>query len=244
MTFPLSDIRAALNKMRKVIVLQWAGNFVLALLAALWLQIPDSHLWQFVLSILSGLLIGLAALWLYAKTVSDLRTANTSVFLRMLLLILFAVLWLLFLHSIGLLREKEGLFAGFWNSKLSPHLRTFFDYPRLVAWQEHFYNLSQWVVAGLLLPIALQAIAIGVRLTNLKRSARAYRHWLYWIVIIVAGLAGSALASTLVGWTPGEGVALETVSLLARLGVVYTVDLILWCFVLALTSVYLEGEEV
>lgn len=243
MTFPSSDIRAALKKMPKVVALQWAGNLVLALLAALWLQIPDSHLWQFMLSIISGLLIGLAVLWLYAETVSNLRKTNTPTFLRMSLLILFALLWVLFLHFVGLLREKEGLFAGFWNSKLPADLRVFFNYPRLVAWQEHLYDLAQWIFAGILLPVALEMSAIGLSLTSLKRSARVYRHWLYWIVVIVAGLAGSALATKLAGWTPGKGVVLETVSLLARLGVVYTVDIFLWCFILALTSVYLEATD-
>jgi hypothetical protein len=244
MTSLSNNLRAALKKMSKVVVVQWVGNLALMLLAALWLQIPDSHIWQFVLSIISGLLIGLAVLWLYAKTVSDLRRPTTPAFLRMLLLVLFAALWLLVLHSIGLLREKEGLLAGFWNSKLPPNLRYFFDYARLLGWQEHFYNLAQWVFAGLLLPIALESSALGIRAINLKRSGRVYRHWLYWVVVIVAGLAGTALARALAGWTPGKGVALETVSLLVRLGVVYTVGILLWCFLLALTSVYLEAAEV
>jgi hypothetical protein len=229
--------------MSQIVVLQWVGNLTLMLLAVLWLQIPDSHIWQFALSIIFGLLIALAVLWLYARTISDVRRSTIPAFQRMLLLALFAALWLLVLHSIGLLREKEALFAGFWNSKLPPNLRNFFNYARLLGWQEQFYNLAQWVLAGLLMPIALESTT-GIRLTNLRRSGRVYRYLSYWLVVVVAGFAGTALAGALAGWTPGKGVALETVSLFARLAVVYTVDIVLWCFVLALTSVYLEAAEV
>jgi hypothetical protein len=243
MTSLSKDLKAALGKMPKVVSLQWAGNLALMLLAALWLQIPDSHLWQFVLSILSGVLIGLAALWLYAKTVSELRRPTTPPFLRMLLLVLFAAAWLLVLHSIGLLRGKEALFAGFWNSKLPPNLRSFFTYARLLLWQDRFYDLAQWVLAGLLLPLALETSALGLRLTNLKRSSRVYRHWLYWLVVVIAGFVATAVTRALAGWTPGKGVAVETVSLFGRLGIAYSADIFLWCFVLALASIYLEAVE-
>lgn len=243
MTSRSSDIRAALKKMPKIIVLQWVGNLALMLFAALWLQIPDSHVWQFVLSIGSGLLFLLAVLWLYARTFSVLQRTTSFRFQRILLLVLFAALWLLALHSIGVLREKEGLFAGFWNSKLPANLRYFFDYRRLVAWQDRFYDAAEWVLAGFLLPIAIELCATGVRLINLKPIAKVYRHWVYWVVVIVAGFAGTALARAIAGWTPGKGVASETVSLVVRLGAIYTVDILLWCFVLALTSVYLEAAE-
>jgi len=238
-----SALKAAQKKMPGVVVLQWAGNLALGLLAALWLQIPDSHVWQFALSILLGLSVVLAVLWLYAKTVGDLRSPATSVFLRMAVLILSAALWLLVLHFIGLLRGKEALLAGFWNSKLPPHLRIFFNYTRLLAWQEHLYDLVQWILAGLLLPLAIEASALGLRSTNLKRSARVYGHGMYWLVVVVAGFAGTALTRALAAWTPGRGVGQETVSLLLRLGVAYTADILLWSFVLALISIYLERAD-
>ena len=243
MTSLSKDLRSALGKMPKVVVLQWAGNLVLMLLAALWLQIPDSHVWQFALSIIIGVSIGLAMLWLYAKTVSELRTPTTSAFMRMLLLVAFTAIWLLVLYLIGLLREKEGLLAGFWNSKLSPDMRYFFNYPRLVIWQERFYDLVQWIFGGLVLPVALETSAFGLRWTSLKRSRRVYRHWMYWMVVVVAGFAGMALTRILAGWTPGRGVAVETVSLLGRLGIAYSADIFLWCFVLALTANYLDAPE-
>ena len=49
------------------------GNFLLMLLAAGWLQIPDSHTWQFAFSMLSGVLLVVAFLWLYTATFRHLR---------------------------------------------------------------------------------------------------------------------------------------------------------------------------
>ncbi len=52
---------------------QWVGIFVLLLLAAGWLQIPDSHTWQFAVSMLSAVLLVIIFLWLYTATFRHLR---------------------------------------------------------------------------------------------------------------------------------------------------------------------------
>ena len=60
------------NKAR-LLLSQWVGNFLLMLLAAGWLQIPDSHTWQFAFSMLSGVLLVVGFLWLYTATFRYLR---------------------------------------------------------------------------------------------------------------------------------------------------------------------------
>jgi hypothetical protein len=57
----------------RLILAQLLGNILLMLLAAGWLQIPDSHTWQFVFSMLSGVLLVIAFLWLYTATFRHLR---------------------------------------------------------------------------------------------------------------------------------------------------------------------------
>ncbi len=42
-----SERRDRCVAMSRVVGLQWIGNAVVILLAILWLQIPDSHTWQF-----------------------------------------------------------------------------------------------------------------------------------------------------------------------------------------------------
>src|ERR1700682_2668996 len=66
--------RGALSKMSgRLLLSQWVGNFVLMLLAAAWLQIPDSHTWQFAFSVLSGVLLVVGFLWLYTATFHHLH---------------------------------------------------------------------------------------------------------------------------------------------------------------------------
>ena len=45
----------------------------------------------------------------------------------------------------------------------------------------------------------------------------------------------------LADWTPDAGLIGQTVSILGRLGIAYSVDILLWCFVLALIAYYLRA---
>ena len=70
----MQALRGALGKMSgRLLLSQWVGNFLLMLLAAAWLQIPDSHTWQFAFSMLSGVLLVVGFLWLYTATFHHLR---------------------------------------------------------------------------------------------------------------------------------------------------------------------------
>ncbi len=55
-----------------------------------------------------------------------------------------------------------------------------------------------------------------------------------------SGLGGSALTWALADWTPAAGLAGQTLSIVARLGIAYTVDILLWCFLLGLVAYYLD----
>ncbi len=222
-----------------IVLLQWFGNLVLLLLAFAWLQIPDSHTWQFLFSLLSAAVLVLAFLALHARTFRRLCAVTPAAPWRLRLLILFAVILLgyFLLQLIGFGRGHETLFAGDWNSRFSAGRRSFFTFQRLVVWQDHFYDLLQWLLVALLLPIAFVGAVGGLRGGTLS-IRDIYRHLLYWLVVVVFGFAGSYVTSLLVGWTPGQGTAIEILSVLLRLGTAYTLDVLLWCFVLALMAVY------
>ncbi len=119
-------------------------------------------------------------------------------------------------------------------------MRYHLGYSKLVAWQERIYDCMQWLLAGLLLPIAMETCACGLGPGWLRRAVRVYRRWLYWLAVLVCGLGGSALTWALAEWTPAAGLTGQTLSVVLRLGLAYTVDILLWCFVLALTARYLE----
>ncbi len=131
------------NKAR-LFLSQWVGNFLLMLLAAGWLQIPDSHTWQFAFSMLSGVLLVVGFLWLYVATFRYLRRCalRPPWWLSCLLLAGFIVIWWLLLQPIAAGRAHEALFAGYWNSQSPPWLRYHLGYSSLVAWQERIYDCA------------------------------------------------------------------------------------------------------
>jgi hypothetical protein len=226
----------------RIFPVQWVGNLLLMLLAAAWLQIPDSHGWQFVLSMLSGVLLVVAFLWLYIATFRHLRPSAVAPprWLSCLLLGLFVGLWWLLVQPIAAGRAHESLVAGYLNSQSPTWVRYHLGYSKLVAWQERIYDCIHWLLAGLLLPIAMETCAGGLGPGWLRRAVRVYRHWLYWLAVLVCGLGGSAITWALADWTPAAGLAGQTLSVMLRLGAAYTVDIVLWCFVLGLTAHYLE----
>jgi hypothetical protein len=242
----MQALRGARARMSgRLLLSQWVGNFVLMLLAAAWLQIPDSHTWQFAFSMLSGVLLVVGFLLLYSATFRHLRPCAEPAprWLSWLVLAGFIALWWLMLQAIVVGRAHEALYAGYWNSQSPPWLRHSLGYSSLVAWQERFYDCLQCLWAGLLLPMAIVLCACGVHKVCLQRGAAAYKHWFYWLSVLVCGLGGPAITWALAGWTPDAGLVGQTFSIVARLGIAYTVDILLWCFLLALAAYYLEAWQ-
>jgi hypothetical protein len=235
----MQALRGALARMKLTLLLgQWFGNLLLMLLAAAWLQIPDSHTWQFAFSILSGVLLVVVFLCLYVFTFRRLLACATRPpWWRSCLVVLAAVaLWWLAQPLLDAGRSHEGLYAGYWNSQSPRWLRSHFGYSSFVAWQEHIYDCIEWIWAGLLLPLAMQVSTCG-------RATRAYRRWFYWFCVLACGLGASAQTWALADWTPKAGLIGQTLSIVARLGTAYTIDILLWCFLLALVASYLDARD-
>jgi|SRR5579883_98546 hypothetical protein len=222
--------------------LQWIGNLLLILPCFAWLQIPDSHVWQFAFSIVSAIVLIVAFLWLYSHTFRSLYKAGTAapVWQRWLVLIIVILVGYLLLQGLGVLRSHESLYAGYWNSKLSAGMRTFFTFPRLVSWQDHFYDFLQWLFAALLLPMAFVGAGLGLHNERWKETGRVYRRIGYWVFALAAAFVGTWLTALLVGWKPTGKPAAEIVSVLLRVGMAYTLDIILWVLVLGVVAGYLE----
>ena len=64
------------------------------------------------------------------------------------------------------------------------------------------------------------------------------RHWFYWLASWSVDWAAPAITWALADWTPEAGLVGQTFSIIARLGIAYTLDILLWCFLLALIAHY------
>ncbi len=224
----------------------WVGNLLLMLTAAAWLHIADSHVWQFVLSIFSGLALVIGFLLLYTSTFRGLRTGgktSTPLWLSCLILTGFVLLWWLGLRPIAFGRAHESLVAGYLNSQSPVWVRYHLGYASLAAWQDRIYDCLQWLWAGLLLPVVVEMCACGLNPGWLLRALRVYREWFYWMCVFVFGLGASAATPALAGWVPDAGLVGQTFSVAARLGVAYTVDMALLCLLLALVAHYLGAPS-
>jgi hypothetical protein len=238
-----SERRERCVAMSRIVGLQWIGNVVLGLCVIAWLQIADSHVWQFVLSIVAAVLIAWMFVWLYSVTFRRVRLPELAAPVWMsavVLLVVFGV-WMVLGHPINAGREHEALYAGYWNSKLSPAMRTVFTYTRLVMLQDRFYDVVEFVIAGLLLPVAVEGMAAGVG--SLRRVFSVYWRWRYWVSAAVAWAGATTIFGLLVGWTPGHTVRGEVVSAAVRIGVAYTVVVLLWCLVVTMVGRYLRGLD-
>jgi hypothetical protein len=219
------------------VLLQVVGNALLVLGAMAWLHIPDSHGWQFALSVFSALLLVAAFLWIYMKSINDARRpeSRASYWTAGFWLFTGFAVSLFWMHVAAKLGNNVDLRAGYWNSQLSAHMRTVLTYPRLVEYQEAAIVALSWLVPLLLLPIVIELVTRSWTGVAFRSAIRVWLRWQYWIVAIAALFLGCWITSWLVDWHPTYTVRGEVVSVTLRLALAYCVDVLLGCGVLALT---------
>jgi hypothetical protein len=228
--------RTALGKIRlPLFALLWGGNLLLLLLGFAWLQIPDSHTWQFVLSMLSAFVLACAFCWLQVTVFARLRGAVQpgSLWIRMLAFAILITAWFLLAQWIASGNNGVGQLAYYWNSRLSASHRIVFTPARIVSTLNWVLLLAQFFLAAILIPAAIELGTRGVRGLRLTEIVRPWKRWQFWLVVYVAGICSVEATSALVNWIPGHGVGMETFSVLARLIVAWTFDALLWLVVLA-----------
>ena len=105
----------ALRMMRaSAVARMWVGTLVFVVLGVLWLQIPDSHLWEFIFSILFA--CGFLALlfWFYAEFFGRMLklVREERWWLRWILLAAVIVVWWLLQMSIDKLLRASRTLCG------------------------------------------------------------------------------------------------------------------------------------
>ena len=242
----MSAWREAFGKLHVSLVAKvWVGTLVLAGLGMLWLQIPDSHVWEFTFSLLSAAVIVGLFFWLWTSVFRFLLEPTDEKgrwWVQWLLLAAVIVAWWLLQRPIDWLMEHRYLYAGYWTSRLPYWMRGLRTREHLVLLQSLIYFSLRLIVAGLLLPVAV--VAGGARFTSAaRRILSVWSRWRYWVAALVVGWIAFGVSGKLMGWTPGHGLVRETLSALMRLGIVFTLNVFLACFLLALVAVGLRRDN-
>ena len=213
---------AALQRIRASVLFPLlGGNLLLLLAAAIALNVPDSHTWQLLLSLLlgCGFLSGLL-LW-NASAIRRMRKPEGAapLWLGALLLGAWLLLAALLFHWVGFAEPNIETRAGYWNSQMSSGMRHLLPYTRLVTLQHFAMDAFRWVVLpALLLPPAMETATFGLKGGALGRSVRALCTAWHWITAAVALGFAAWLVPVLVTWHPAHTVSGETVSAVLRLG--------------------------
>lgn len=239
----MTVLSRALPKFRfRLLALQGGDNLVVLLLAVLWIQVPDSHAWQFALSMISGAALVLGFCWIQISTFARLRPAAhpSNFWVRIAGFALVAVLWFLLAQWISSGSDGVPPYAYLWNSKLSPGLRIPFSPPRLIALLNLLLHLLVWATTALLLPVAIVLGTDGLRRPSWSDVCRPYRRVLYWIAVFLFCIVVTQLTSALVSWIPGRGVSGEVLSVVLRLALAWITDILLWCLLLVFTAAWME----
>lgn len=236
-------IHAGLGKIRLApFVLVWGDNLVLLLLGFAWLQIPDSHTWEFALSMLSALALVCAFCWLQVSVFARLRTdgGTGALWVRMLgFAVVFAV-WFFAAHWIASGNNGVPQVADYWNSKLSAGHRVVLTPERIGSALGWGLLVAQLLLAAILIPVAMELGARGLRRLRYADVMRPWKRWVFWVVVIAGGVCAVEATTLLVNWVPGRGVGMQTFSVLGRLLVAWTLDALLWLAALATAAAAMD----
>jgi len=187
----MSAWREALRTMRmQLVVAVWAGTLVLIMLGVLWLQIPDSHVWEFAFSILFCVRAPGVVFLVFApgSLKKCLKPAEEERWwLRWILLATVIVVWWLLQMPIDRLLEHRALYAGYWTSRLPHWLRGLRTYEHLVVQQNWVYFSLRLIVTGCCCPSRLLLVRAGFVVVRDGSSTCGYSGGIGWRLSCVDG---------------------------------------------------------
>ena len=230
----------------RILLLELAGNAVLALCAALWLEIPDSHAWQLILSVVLALAIAATFLWLHTAILHLLRQplVPTRIWLGAILLGIWLLLLQLPLAAAAHLDYDAMRRAGYWNSQLDPHLRATLTFERLLAWQNDATQVFLWaILPALLLPFLIETVTTGIARPAWRAALRTLLRWQHWLSVIAISWSGNWIVTRLIDWHPSVSVRGELLSAALRLSLAYLIVVLLFTAVLAVVAHLLARND-
>ncbi len=212
-------------------------------LFAIWLRVPDSR----VVAVIGSTLLGLAVLLIaFAGETALLMHLRGRVRTRRALLLSAAVLLLCvallfgWSHVLDRISNGDELRAGYLNSRFPASLRNVFSYPHMLAIFHALWVALFWIGAAFF-------FVCGVSFAAAAYPGRAIRACLrsatVWLTLLLSAAVALLATEHLSNWTPGHGLAVESLSLLLRLGVIVALDAVLLCFSICVVVARGRGSD-
>ena len=199
--------------MKRLLILQLAGNAVLLWLAYVWLGVGESSIPRLLWSAILALAILAAFCWLHGDTLAWFRGGRIGQRVVVFLLAAIAVIVLY-----GLLSRFADTTAQ-WGFQLASYLTLKFRKPVKPATIQRIFSVGWWLVRWVLLPLVLLPIASGMATRGRPEWGWKGRGWLLVPFLLLAGLW---LPFVLLGWVPRVGgFWLQMVSFAIRFGLAY-----------------------
>ena len=217
--------------MKRLWLIQAAGNALLFWCAFTWLGIHDSNTWQLVETAVVGLLILLPWLWLQVGALAycgDRSRGLWPAFRGSLkTLALFSAIAMAFVLLAWALGKLDGPLAQAGQrtaSWLTFHLRKPI---KPTTWARAF-QAALWGVRWILLPVLVLPIAAGAARNGARGMWRAGRK-VFWLQYLMALLAGFYLPVLLLHWVPKlDGTTAQVLSFTLRLVIAYALMVTAW----------------
>ena len=217
--------------MRRLWLIQAAGNALLFWCAFTWLGIRDSKSLQLIETAVFGLAIVIPWLWLQEGTLAycgDRTQGLWPAFRRsvktLALFTLIVVIFGLLFWALGQLIPSLTTAGERTASWLTFHLRK----PIKPATLVKIYLAVLWGVRWIVLPAIFLPMAAGAALNGARGMWRGGGR-VFWLQYLVALLVGMYVPGWLIHWVPKlTGTVPQVVSFLARFGIAYAVLTTAW----------------
>ena len=217
--------------MKRLWLIQAAGNALLFWCAFAWLGIRDSRDWQLAETAVLGLLILASWLWLQDGTFvycgdrsQGLWTAFRKSLKTLAIFSAVVIVFVVLCWALGKLDEpltKAGERTASW---LTFHLRK----PIKPATWVRSYLAVLWGVRWIVLPALVLPVAAGAACNGLRGMGRRGRK-VFWLEYLIALIAGLYVPSVLMGWVPKlTGTATQVISFGLRFGFAYVLVITAW----------------
>jgi hypothetical protein len=244
---------------RRLWLVQFFANPLLAALFAVWLLIPVATKWYVVLNVFVALVIVILVIVLHGGTLNYFRDRDRdesaplkSAFWRALRHVVAIAVCVGVFYLLWLLMDRVDAYSDALPAYLRSTMPVFLRRHITLAFLQSTYTwiafAVRWlVIPGLILPFVMATADLGFRgfwRAGFASWRRAVWCLAYWFLLAAAVVAGVLAAPTIFAWTPNFATStfrFETFSLVVR--VICAYELALWAWMLACYAVTRAASE-